>query len=165
MIWSGESACVATIHDFVSWSRTTTATTMSGAIRRAPDRVASAAPFDTLLAVDAGLGPRDGLEARHRDPPACGRAQPVRAVLHTLERGVDLLDRLTRGRREHEVALALDADGVALARLLVELRVALLALGDQRLGLGLELRGLAHVAVALLEQELLQLLERLRGDV
>src|SRR5690348_17837476 len=107
MIWSGESLCVATIHDFVSWSRTTTATTMIGASRRAPDRVASAAPFDTLLAVDAGLGPRNGLEARHRDPPARGRAQPVRARLHALERGVDLLHRLMGGGREHEVALAL----------------------------------------------------------
>src|SRR5689334_14223916 len=165
MIWSGESLCVATIHDFVSWSRTTTATTMSGAMRRAPDRVASAAPFDTLLAVDAGLGPRDGLEPRHRDPPTRGRAEPVRAVLHALERGVDLLDRLPCGGRQHEVALALDADRVALARLLVELRVALLALGDQRLGLRLELGRLADVAVALLEQELLQLLERLRRDV
>ena len=38
--------------------------------------------------------------------------------------------------------------GVALARLLVELGVALLPLGDERVGLGLEVVGLAHVAVA-----------------
>src|SRR6476660_4598244 len=135
MICSGESECVSTIHDFVSWSRTTTATTMSGAIRRAPDRVASAAPFDTLLALHAGLGPWDRLEPRHRDAPAGRRAEPVGPCVHPRERGIDLLDGLARSGRQHEVALTLHADGVALARLLVELGVALLALGHERVGL------------------------------
>ena len=126
---------------------------------RAGREVSLAASLGTSLAVDAGLGVRQGLEALEVDAPTGGEAQAVGAVLHALERAVDLVDDLLRRRREQEVALALDVDGVALARLLVELRVAALALGGELLGLGLELVGLLDVAGPLLEQARLQPLD------
>ena len=55
-------------------------------------------------------------------------------------------------RRQQQVALALDVDGVALARLLVELGVALVAVLRELLGFRLELVGLREVARPLLEQ-------------
>src|SRR5262249_57191192 len=58
--------------------------------------------------------------------------------------------------REGQVPLALDGQGVALARLLVELDVAGLAVLGERVGLGLEGLGLAEV-VGALALELLQL--------
>ena len=61
------------------------------------------------------------------------------------QRALDVVDRLARGGRQGEVAFALDADRVALARLLVELRVALLAFAREQLGLGRQLLGLAQV--------------------
>src|SRR5262245_32901649 len=103
-----------------------------------PVRVVSlAASLGTSLAVDAGLGVGQRLEALQVDAPAGGDAQAVGAGGHALERAVDLVDDLLRRRRQEQVALALDVDGVALARLLVELRVATLPLGRELVGLGL----------------------------
>ena len=89
----------------------------------------SSASLGTSLAVDAGLGVRQGLETLEVDAATGGDAQPVGAVGDALQRAVDLVDGLLGRRREQQVALALDVDGVALARLLVELGVAALALG------------------------------------
>ena len=55
---------------------------------------------------------------------------------------------------QREVALALDGERVALARLLVELHVARLALGGQQVGLGLQRRGLADVGDPLVLERL-----------
>ncbi len=89
---------------------------------------------------------------------------PYVRVVDARQRAFDVVDGLARGRRQGEVALALDADRVALARLLVELGVALFAFGRQRLGLGLQLVGLAPVPAALLLQALAQLRERARRE-
>ena len=58
---------------------------------------------------------------------------------------LDLLDRSERLGREGEVALAVDRDRPALARLLIELHVAGLALLGQRVGLRLQRLGLLLV--------------------
>ena len=79
------------------------------------------------------------------------------------ERLRDVVDGLARRGREREVALALDAERVALARLLVELRVAGLALVRERLGLGLEPLGLARVLAPLLDELDPQPLHRARA--
>ena len=71
---------------------------------------------------------------------------PYVPFLHPHERVVDVVDDLARRCRQQEIALPLDVDGVALARLLVELRVATLALARELLGLGRELLGLAQRA-------------------
>src|SRR4051812_23181515 len=92
------------------------------------DPSALSASFGTRLAVDAGLRVRQRLESLQRDAAAGGHAHPVGLVPDPLERPVDLVDDLPRRRRQQQVALALDVDGVALARLLIELRVAALAL-------------------------------------
>src|SRR4051812_34980542 len=106
-----------------------------------PDRtrgvpVSSAAPFATGLALDALLGPRDDLEARHRNPVAARHAQSEGALGQQFERPVDLVDGLARGGRQREIALAFDAHRVAFARLLVELGVTLLAILGKLFGLG-----------------------------
>ena len=87
-----------------------------------------------------------------------GMAQPghladaVGALVDLGQSVVDLLDRGPGLGAERQVALALDGQGVALARLLVELDVARLALLGQRVGLGLERFGLAQVGGPLLDQ-------------
>src|SRR6516162_10080009 len=91
----------------------------------------SAASFATLLALDALLGPRNDLETCDRNPVATRHTQSVGAVGHACQRTLDVVDGLTRARRQREIALALDAHGVALARLLVELRIALFALARE----------------------------------
>src|SRR5689334_20445883 len=93
-------------------------------VRRAAARPESATPLGTRLAVDTDVGPRNRLEALERDLATRVRAHAVGPLLHPGERGVDVLDDLARRRGEQQIALALDVDGVALARLLVELRVA-----------------------------------------
>src|SRR5262249_8094678 len=157
----------------LSWSRARTPRTMAVASSGRPvrvgvgasvARVSSAPSLGTSLAVDAGLGVGQGLEALEVDAATRRDAQAVGAVGHALERAVDLVDDLLRRRRQQQVALTLDVDGVALARLLVELRVAALALGGQLVGLGLEVGGLLHVAGPLLEQALLEPFDRLGGD-
>src|SRR5262245_55301406 len=160
MIDSGASDSAATTHDFVSWSRTRIPATIAGATHQGGVPAAlPPGPLDTLLAVDAELRPRDRLEPGHVDPAAGRDADAVRAVLHPLQRPVDLVDGLARVRGEHQVALTLDGDGVALARLLVELGVALLPLGHEHVGVGLQLHRLLEVAGPLLDEQLLQLLQ------
>src|SRR5262245_36998853 len=122
------------------------------------------APLATGLALHALLGPRDDFEPSNRDPIAARDTQPVRAVVHARERALDVVDGLARACRQREVAFALDAHRVAFARLFVELRVALLALGREHLGLGLQDFGLSEVAVALVDQPFAQLLERARRE-
>src|SRR3954447_14043309 len=166
MMASGLSERVATTQDFVSWSRTRIPTTIVGASQRGGAAGGLApGPLDTLLAVDAELGPRDGLEPGHVDLAARRHAQAVGAVVHPLQRPVDLVDGLARVGGEHEVTLALHGDHVALAGLLVELRVALLPLVHEHVGVGLELDGLLEVAGPLLDEEVAQLLQRLRREV
>src|SRR5580765_4349637 len=106
---------------------------------------ASATPFATSLALHALLGPRDDFEPCERDAIQAGDAHAVHARGYALERAVDVVDRLARRRREREIALALDAHRVALARLFVELSVTLLPLRRELLGRGLELLGLTGV--------------------
>ena len=79
---------------------------------------------------------RHGLETGGRDPLAASLAEAVDALVHAGQRAVDGIDGGPGGRREGEVALALDVDRVALARLLVELGVARLPIDGQSLGLG-----------------------------
>src|SRR5207253_8511699 len=67
------------------------------------------------------IGPRDRLEARNRDPITADLAVAVRPVVHPRESLRDLFDGLTRRGRQGEVSLALDAEGVAFARFLVEI--------------------------------------------
>src|SRR3954468_22265907 len=108
-------------------SATATATVTA---RRDPAR--SATPFSTRLALHALIGPRDRLEPRHRNAIATDLAVAVRTVFHARERLGDVVDGLARRGRECEIALALDAQRVALARLFVELRVARFAFVGQR---------------------------------
>src|SRR4051812_18382358 len=168
MTWRGPWASAATAHDFVSWStRTMPASAARTHAVRARGRVlpaASAAPFATGLALHALLRPRNDLEACDRDAITARDAYAVEAGRDALQGAVDVLDRLARGGRQRQVALAFHADGVALARLLVELRVALLALRRELLGRRLELLGLAGMARARFVEELAQLFERARGE-
>jgi hypothetical protein len=97
-----------------------------------PERVLSTAPLAAGLALHALHRPREHLEARQRDAVAARDAQAERVVGHLPQRALDVLDGLARGGRQREVALTLDVDRVALARLLVELGVALLALAGGR---------------------------------
>src|SRR6186997_1430343 len=69
------------------------------------------ASLGTSLAVDAGLGVGQRLEALEVDAPTGGEAQAVGATGDALERAVDLVDDLLRRRRQEQVALALDVDG------------------------------------------------------
>src|SRR5690606_1344200 len=127
----------STAQAFVSWSSTTTPATIAAAARcRWVRRGGRPSPpsFGTRLAVDADVGPRDRLQALDRDLAARVRAHAVGALSDPGERRVDLLHQLAGLGRQQEVALALDADGVALARLLVELGVARLPLAGQLLG-------------------------------
>ena len=113
------------------------------------------------LALDAQRGERQRLEAGHGDLLAAPLADAVGADVHAAQGPVDLLHRLGRRGRQRQVALPLDVEGVALARLLVELGVARLPLGGQRLGLGGQVVGLADVGLPLLLEEAAQLVERL----
>ena len=122
----------------------------------------STAPLAAGLALDALDRPREHLEPRQRDAIAARDAHAERVLRHLTQRAFDVLDGLSRGRREREVTLALDVDRVALARLLVELRVALLAFAREQVGLGRELVGLAEVAGPLGLESLAELLERAR---
>src|SRR5262249_60622746 len=95
------------------------------------------------LAARVGVGGR--FEPLERDAAARRRADAVGLVPDALERAVDVVDDLARRRRQQQVALTLDVDRVAFAGLLVELRVAALALGSKLLRLGLELLRLVDV--------------------
>ena len=101
------------------------------------------------LALHAQRSVRQGLEAFLGDVGAALLALAVGAGVDLLDRGVDLLDGGAGLRRQGQVALALDGQRVALARLLVELDVAGLAVLGQRVGLGLQGLGLAQVVGAL----------------
>src|SRR4051794_35625823 len=176
----GSSGSTRTAHHLLSWSRATTPRTMAVARSGRPARAGAdlgpgevlpvvlpvllAASLGTSLAVDAGLGVRQSLEAFEVDAAAGGQTHAVGAGSHPLERPVDLVDDLLRRGREQQVALALDVDRVALARLLVELGVAPLTLGRELVGFGLEDGGLLHVARPLLEQAGLEALDGLRGE-
>src|SRR3954449_11607273 len=131
---------------------TTTAATTHPRTARRGRAVTSAPSFGTRLAVDADIGPRNRLEPLDRDLAARVRADAVRALLQTRQRGVDLVDDVTGLCRQQQVALALDVHGVTFARLLVELGVAALALASELLGLGHELLGLVLQARLLLEE-------------
>src|SRR5829696_425709 len=187
---TGSFGNCSTAHHFPSWSSATTPRTMAVARSGRPARAGAggvpaspaagsgsarsavgdgvrgferrwlAASLGTSLAVDAGLGVRQRFEALEVDAAAGREADAVRAVGDALERTVDLVDDLLGRRRQQQVALTLDVDGVALARLLVELGVAALALGRQLIGLGLQVGGLQDVAGALFLQAGLQPLER-----
>src|SRR3954468_8718988 len=106
-------------------------------------RLATAEATDLVL--DPLSGPRNGLEALHRDRIARHLADAVGAQLELREGVVDLDDGRAGLRRQGEVALALHAQGVALAGLLVELHVARLEVGHERFGLGLHALGLLQV--------------------
>src|SRR5690606_13672810 len=161
-------------HAFESWS----ATSRSSAVpttrpqRRSPatrgaDRSESSDATSGLaeaagLVLHALACVRDGLEPLARDRLAGVLAQPVGALLESLERRVDLLDRLQRRRGTGEVEVPLDRQGVALARLVVELHVPGLAAPGQRIGLvaqglrlGLEGGTLPQERLLLGRQELL----------
>jgi len=116
--------------------------------------------FGTRLALDTGLGIREGVESLERDPAPGGPAHAIGLVLDPVQRPVDLVDDLARGRGEQEVALTFDIEGVAFAGFLVELGVATLAVVGQRFRLGLELLGLMDVLRPLLEQLEPQSLDR-----
>src|SRR5215204_2192635 len=90
--------------------------------------VTLSAPFATGLALHAHLGPRNDFQPRDRNAIATRHAQSEGPLREPFERAFDLLDRLPRAGRQREVAFALDTHRVALTRLLVELRVALLPL-------------------------------------
>src|SRR5215510_4969508 len=80
---TGPSARSWTAQVLVSWSRTTTPTTMAATThprtaRRG--RVSSTPSFGTRLAVDAHIGPRDGLEPLDGDLAARVRADAVRTL-------------------------------------------------------------------------------------
>src|SRR5665811_1137549 len=100
---------------------------------------ASATPFATGLALHALLRPRDDLEPGDGNAIETGDAHAVHTGWYALQRSIDVVDRLARGRRQREVALTLDARRVAFARLFVELGVALLAVGRELLGRCLQL--------------------------
>src|SRR5262245_30136742 len=163
----GPSDRAATAHTFVSWSTTTIVriarTTDHPRMRTTSRlRVTSPAALATGFALHTLLRPRNHLEARNRNPVAAREAQAVRPFVHARERALDVVDGLACTRRQCEVALTLDADGVAFARLLVELGVALLALARENFGFGLELLGLPAVPIAFLDQPFLELGERAR---
>src|SRR5436190_19112077 len=124
----------------------------------------SATPFATGLALHALLGPRDHLEPRDGDAIAARDAQSVHSRRDALQGAVDIAHGLTSRRRQRQIPLALDAHRVAFARLLVELGVALLPLRRELLGRGLELLGLAGVALTLLLEALAQLCQRARRE-
>src|SRR5680860_341045 len=171
MIDSGPSASAATAHAFVSWSSAITPSTIpaASASRRCSWARSGAgslpASLRTGLAVDALLGVRDGLEPLEGDPPSRGHAQAVSAGVHAGQGPVDRLHDAARRRRQQQVALTLDVDGVALARLLVELGVTGVAFHGERVGLGLELVGLAQVASPLVLQPAPQPVDRLGRQV
>src|SRR3954465_6494288 len=87
----------------------------------------SATPFATSLALHTLLGPRNDLEPCDRDPVEARDAHSVHPRRDAQQRAIDVVHGLTRGSRQREIALAFDADRVALPRLLVELRIALFA--------------------------------------
>src|SRR4051812_8957896 len=124
----------------------------------------SATPFATSLALHALLGPRDDLEPPDRDAVEAGHANAVHPCGNAKQCAVDVVDGLARRGRQREVALALDAYGVALARLLVELRIALFSLRRELLGRRLELLGLARMTGARLVEQLAQLVECARRE-
>src|ERR1700712_1595676 len=114
-----------------------TPTTIEGASQRGTGRGPLAAwPLDTLLAIHAELGPRNRFEAGDNDATTRGDADAVGAVVHPLQCPIDLVHRLAGIRGEHQVTFALDRDGVALARLLVELGVTLLPLVHEQVRVG-----------------------------
>src|SRR5262245_22842604 len=166
-ISTGPSARSCTAQILVTRSRTTTARTIPAAspVRAPEPRTALSASFGTRLAVDAGLRVWQCFEAFDGDTPPRRRAQAVGLVPHPLERAVDLLDDLAGRCRQHQVAFALDADRVALAAFLVELRVALLAIERKLRGLGLQFVGLTQVPGPLFEQLRLEALDGARREV
>src|SRR5260221_1569364 len=127
---------------------------------RVPVGVRSPAPLAAGLALHALHRPRQHLEPRQRNALSARGTQPERVLVELAQRAVDVVDRLARGGREREVSLPLHVHRVALARLLVELGVALLALAGEQIGLGRELVGLAQMVRALLFEAFAQLLQR-----
>ena len=125
----------------------------------------SASALGTRLAVDAHLRPRDRLEPLERDLAPRGLAHAVLVALHPIQRVVDLLDHLAGRRREQQVPLALDVDGVALAGLLVELGVARLALAGELLRLGGEVVRLMEEPRLLVDELLAEPVEGLGAQV
>ncbi len=80
-------------------------------------------------------------------------APPVGLAIDLAQGVIDLLDGGRGLCRQGQVPLTVDGDRAALARLLVELDIAGLALEGQRVGLGPEVDGLAAVDAPLLEQQ------------
>src|SRR4051794_13302587 len=165
MTVTGASTSSRTAHSFESWSSTTTPRTIAVASSGRPvgrevvggaGPPALAASLGTSLAVDARLGVRQRLESLEADAATGRQAQTVRLVLDARERAVDLVDDLLGRGGEQEIALPFDVDGVALARLLVELRVAAFTLGRELLGLRRQLIGLLDVAGAFRQEARLE---------
>src|SRR5205085_798110 len=89
------------------------------------------------------------LEPRLGDGLTTAFTGAIGAGIDAFEGPVDLLHRPPCLGAERKIALALDVDGGALARLLVELDVAWFHLLGQLLGLGPQRLRLAHIALAL----------------
>src|SRR5437879_6316648 len=111
---------------------------------RARSLVALSAPFATSLALHTLLGPRNDCETRDRNAVAARHAQAICAVLHASKRAFDVVDGLAGGGRERKITFALDAYRVTLARLLVELRVALFTFVGELFGFGQQFLSLSR---------------------
>src|SRR3954470_4641685 len=126
--------------------------------RSAGGFTASAPALTTRLAADTQVGPRNGLQARDRNAIAAHLAVAVAVLGHPVEGLLDVLDGLAGRGRQRKVALTLDGQRVALAALLVELRVARFTLAGDLLGLRGERLRLLEVHLPFGEQLLAQLL-------
>ena len=83
-------------------------------------------------------GVRKRLETEFRNELAATLAHAIPTACNPGERRVDLRDRLQRLGRQREFALAVDSDGPTFTRLLVELDVSRLHLGNEQLRLRLQ---------------------------
>ena len=156
MTWVGPSARLLSASCLVSWSSATTRAAAPAKARRRPTaarprpRSAQRREKPRALALDAQRRVREGPQPLLGDDRVALLAHAVRAVLELGQRQVDLVHGVLGLGAQREVALALHGQRVALARLLVELHVARLALGGQQVGFRLERRRLADVGDALL---------------